>query len=190
MAPVPKSSSPQPVWIAVSVIGSVIFMAILPFLATAIWIFCRDLWWMMATNRSRYLEAEELRKEWNKAAWTEQRRQDIVVCAMRDLIEKEGKPEKKWFLFLELAQRTYFPARKYLPHPAIYVLRGRLWERVKYQLFGIGYFKEPWHIDMNEWNEAMARARGEIDIHIEEFAAVFTLSPPPYALVAGNLLEH
>jgi hypothetical protein len=104
MAPVPKPSSPQPVWIAVSVIGGVLFMAILPFLATGIWIFCRDLWWVMITNRSRYLEAEILRKEWNKAAWTEQRRQDIAICLIRNLIEKEGKPEEKWFLFLELVR--------------------------------------------------------------------------------------
>jgi hypothetical protein len=39
---------------------------------------------------------------------------------------------------------------------------------------------------MNEWNEAMARARGEIDIHLEEYSKAFTLSPPPYALVTGT----
>jgi hypothetical protein len=45
---------------------------------------------------------------------------------------------------------------------------------------------KPCHIKMSEWNEAMARARGEIDIHLAEFAAAFTPSPPPYALVAGT----
>lgn len=44
----------------------------------------------MVTNRPKYLEREKLRKEWNKAASTELRRQAIVKSAMRDLIEKEG----------------------------------------------------------------------------------------------------
>ena len=36
---------------------------------------------------------------------------------------------------------------------------------------------------MNEWNEALARARGEINIHLEEYASMWDLIPPPYALV-------
>jgi hypothetical protein len=58
--------------------------------------------------------------------------------------------------------------------------------QLTYYSFGTGYFKEPWHVDMNEWNEAIARARGEIDIYLEKFAAIMTLAPPPYALVAGT----
>jgi hypothetical protein len=42
---------------------------------------------------------------------------------------------------------------------------------------------------MTEWNEAMARAKGEIDIHLEEYSKAFTSSPPPYALVAGTTAD-
>jgi hypothetical protein len=42
---------------------------------------------------------------------------------------------------------------------------------------------------MNEWNDAMARARGEIDIHLEKYAKAFTLSPPPYALAVETATE-
>ncbi len=41
---------------------------------------------------------------------------------------------------------------------------------------------------MKEWNEAVARARREIDIHLEQFLAIFDLAPPPYALVEGAVL--
>jgi hypothetical protein len=40
---------------------------------------------------------------------------------------------------------------------------------------------------MDEWNEAMATARGEIDIHLEEYASMWREIPPPYALVTGNV---
>ena len=36
----------------------------------------------------------------------------------------------------------------------------------------------------------MARARGEIDIHLQEYARAFPLSPPPYALVMESDIER
>ena len=42
---------------------------------------------------------------------------------------------------------------------------------------------------MNEWNLAVARARGEIDIHLEQFLANLELAPPPYALAEGAVLS-
>jgi hypothetical protein len=89
-------------------------MAILPFLVTAIWIVSRDIWTVMVTNRPKYLEREKLRKEWNKAASTELRRQAIVKSAMRDLIEKEGWSEEKWFLLLELVSEKDLCFRIYI----------------------------------------------------------------------------
>ncbi|KAF2095029.1 hypothetical protein NA57DRAFT_79520 [Rhizodiscina lignyota] len=146
----------------------------------------------MVTNRSRHPEAEKLRKKWNRAAWAEQRRQDIVVPMMRSLVERSGLPEKKWLHFLELTQRTYFPARQHLYHPAIHILRNRMWERVKYELFGTGYFKSPWDIERNEWNEAKARAKGYIHARVHaEYAKAFKWSddsPSAYSVVVDQAL--
>jgi hypothetical protein len=51
--------------------------------------------------------------------------------------------------------------------------------------FGRGYFTN-WVISMDEWNEALARARGEKDVHLEKFSSLLKLAPPPYDLVTNQ----
>ena len=107
MAPVPRSLSPQTTKIVIAVpvvIGSILCILLLPLLACAIWIYCSDLWRTMVTRRSRYLKAEQLRKEWNKAAWAEQRQQYIMLSYLRHIVIKGDEPEEKWFLYSDLVR--------------------------------------------------------------------------------------
>lgn len=90
---------------AIIAIICIIFIAILPFLATAIWIICTDIWRVMVTNRPNYLIREKLRKEWNKEARVEQIRQRTAKEIVRDMIEREGKSEERWFILLKLVSK-------------------------------------------------------------------------------------
>jgi hypothetical protein len=107
MAPVPKSSSLPPAWIAVSVVGCIIVLAGLPFLATAIYLVCYDLLGVIARPRARHLESEKLRKEWNKAARAEQRRQDIVMQAVANLDTEDRRPIQTNYLLFELVSEGF-----------------------------------------------------------------------------------
>ena len=106
MAPLSSSSALIIHIVAVIIaIICIIFIAILPFLATAIWILCTDVWRVMVTNRPNYLIREKLRKEWNKEARVEQIRQRTAKEIVRDMIEREGKSEERWFLLLKLVSK-------------------------------------------------------------------------------------
>lgn len=104
MAPIPSPSGLPPVWIAISVIGAVVFLTTLPFLATAIWLYFKDVWYVMFKDRARYLETAKLRKEWNKAHYIEERRQHIVQIGIGRLILKNNLSEKQWMLLSELVR--------------------------------------------------------------------------------------
>ena len=56
----------------------------------------------MLRNRPRYLNQEKLRKEWNKAALAEQKRQDIAKDIISAMINKERESDEKLILFYEL----------------------------------------------------------------------------------------
>lgn len=57
----------------------------------------------MVTHHVSHLKSEKLRKEWNKAAHLEQRRQDTALSVMRCRVEaKEEASEEAWFLVKEL----------------------------------------------------------------------------------------
>ena len=86
MAPISTSLGLHPVHLAIAIISCVIFMAILPFLAAAIWIIWGNAWGLMVSDRPRYLKGEKLRKEWNKAALAEQNRQERVKDIIRSMI--------------------------------------------------------------------------------------------------------
>ncbi|KIN00095.1 hypothetical protein OIDMADRAFT_29233 [Oidiodendron maius Zn] len=189
MAPILNSSGLQPIHIAIAIISAIIFIAILPFVIAIFWIIATDIWAVMFKDRSRHLKLEKLRKQWNKAGQAERQRQQAVNCLVRDMVERERVSEEKWFLFLELTEMSYFPARRYIYHPIIRIFRNRFWDRVIYQIFKRGYYTHPRQVDINEWNKAMARARGEIDIHLEEYARAFPLIPPPYSLVMESAIE-
>jgi hypothetical protein len=105
MAPISTSSGLQHIVFAIIIISCIIVIATLPFLATAIWIICTDIWRVMVTNRPNYLKREKLRKEWNKEARIEQDRQRAAKCIIRDMVEKERKPEERWFLLLKLVSK-------------------------------------------------------------------------------------
>jgi hypothetical protein len=77
-------------------------MAILPFIITTFWVLWIDIHRMMFKDHNNYLKREELRKEWNKAAQAEQKRQQTVKYIIRDMIERFGESEERWFLLLEL----------------------------------------------------------------------------------------
>ena len=102
MAPILDSSGLQPIHIAIAIISAIIFIAILPFVIVTFWIIATDIWVAMFKDRSRYLKLEKLRKEWNKAAQAEQQRQETVKCLVRDMAEREGVLEERWFLYMEL----------------------------------------------------------------------------------------
>lgn len=44
------------------------------------------------------------------------------------------------------------------------------------------------YIYTTELNKAVARARGEIDVHLTEYTRVFKLGPPPYTAVKRTLI--
>src|ERR1700743_798489 len=102
MAPISNSSGQQPIHIAIAIIGAIIFIAIIPFIIAIFWIVATDIWVMMYKDPSKYLKLEKLRKEWNKAAQAEQQRQETVNCLVRDMADREGVLEERWFLYLEL----------------------------------------------------------------------------------------
>ena len=102
MAPILNSLGLQPIHIAIAIISAIIFIAILPFVIVTFWIIATDIWVAMFKDRSRYLKLEKLRKEWNKAAQAEQQRQETVKCLVRDMAEREGVLEERWFLYMEL----------------------------------------------------------------------------------------
>ena len=106
MAPL-SSSSALIIHIVAAIIAiiCIIFIAILPFLATAIWIICTDIWRVMVTNRPNYLMREKMRKEWNREARVEQVRQRTAKQIVRGMIEREGKSEERWFLLLNLVSK-------------------------------------------------------------------------------------
>jgi hypothetical protein len=60
--------------------------------------------------------------------------------------------------------------------------------------FGTGYFRDPWDIERNEWFEATRRAKGYINIRVqEEYAKAFKWSnesPPPYSVVAPAVADQ
>jgi hypothetical protein len=157
MAPVPSEqglSGMKPAWIAVSVIFSLFFLGISPFLATAIWIYCHEIWVVMIKDRPRFLNLEKLRREWNKAALIEQRRRNVTAHLVNELIQEKGRSDNDYYLLLELVRRlqvrdiqiyahvsiqvhkTYFPARSHIPHVMLLSLY-RLRNKVQYKLQAI-----------------------------------------------------
>lgn len=89
---------------AISIIGGALFVAISPFLVTAICIYCSDIWRFMITKRSMYLEFEMVRRRWNKVALMEQRRRNIAGYLVRELNNDTGKSEEDFFLYLVMAR--------------------------------------------------------------------------------------
>lgn len=102
MAPLSNSSGIQPIHIAAAIISCVIFIVVLPFIITVVWIIWTDIRFAIFKDHPRYLKREKLRKEWNKVAQAEYHRQQTVKCIIRDTIERVGESEERWFLLLEL----------------------------------------------------------------------------------------
>lgn len=102
MAPIANSSALQPLHIVIAIISCIILIIILPLLITAIWVICSDIQYFMFSNRPRYLKQEKLRKEWNKAALAEQKRQEIAKDTIFAMINKERESDEKLALFFEL----------------------------------------------------------------------------------------
>lgn len=102
MAPIPSSSALQPVHIVIAIISCIILTIILPLVITALWVICSDIQYFMLSNRPRYLKQEKLRKEWNKAALAEKKRQEIAKDIIYTTMSKERQSDEKLVLFLEL----------------------------------------------------------------------------------------
>jgi hypothetical protein len=156
MAPVPNSTEgTQTVKAITGGFCGGIALVVLRVLVTTIYIFCYHCWHIFVKDGTRYLEREKFRAKWNRAAYIERRRQDIVEQLIRDLIEKKGYSEEKRWLLLELVrkqsqseirnrkltmyvsqtQRTYFPARKHISHPGIMIFRDHMWDKIEYKLY-------------------------------------------------------
>jgi hypothetical protein len=114
MAPIANSSGLQPLHIVIAIISCIILIISLPLVITAIWVICSDLQSSMFRDRPRYLKQEKLRKEWNKAALAEKKRQEIAKDIIFTKIHKDKESDEKWILFLELVSIK--------PYPRIYML--------------------------------------------------------------------
>ncbi|KAF2103705.1 hypothetical protein NA57DRAFT_50575 [Rhizodiscina lignyota] len=183
-----RNTTAETAGVAILSIGiAVLAIPMLLILATAIAIFCSDCWHIMVKNRSRYLEREKLRAKWNRAAYKERRRQDIITPIVRRLVEEKDYSEEKWFKLLQLTQRTYFPSRRHIHHSAITSLCS-LWERAIWKIFRTGYYKEPWLVDVDEWNSAIDHAQGEPEDHLEEYLETLDFVPPRPDLVGDSSL--
>ena len=114
MAPIANSSGLQPLHMVIAIISCTILIIILPLVITAIWVICSDIQYFMFRDRPRYLKQEKLRKEWNKAALAEQKRQEIAEDIIFTKINTDKESDEKWALFLELVSIK--------PYPGIYML--------------------------------------------------------------------
>jgi hypothetical protein len=84
------------------VVGSLIILAMWPFLATAIYIYLEDIWRNMIRQPENYREWNRLRKEWNKMAAIERRRRFIMSCILDDQVKKLGLSEENRFFYAAL----------------------------------------------------------------------------------------
>jgi hypothetical protein len=82
-------------------------MPIIVFLATSTWILFTRVWSVMVANRSRYLEAEVLRKEWNKQAFIERRLQHIMRCVVFEAVKEQDISVHEWYMLLELVPSKF-----------------------------------------------------------------------------------
>jgi hypothetical protein len=103
-------SFPQPILIFFLVVGGLLLLALLPFLATALWIYFSSLWVYMIKSRSRYLKLNSLRHKWNKTAMEEERRQAIAECWASWHVSDIGQSVEHWLLLRELVRKraVYF----------------------------------------------------------------------------------
>lgn len=99
MTLIASSSGLQPLHIVSAIITGIILLTILLLVMTTIWVICSDLYRFMFSNRPRYLKLEKLRKEWNKAALTEQKRQEIAKDVIFAMIKETGSCEKLVLLY-------------------------------------------------------------------------------------------
>jgi hypothetical protein len=109
MAPIANSSGLQPLHMVIAIISCIFVIIILPLIITAIWVICSDIQYFMFSNRPRYLKQEKLRKEWNKAALAEQKRQEIAKDIIFTMINKNRESDEKLILFLELVSIKPYP---------------------------------------------------------------------------------
>lgn len=108
MAPIDNSSDQKPLPIVIAIISSIVLMIILPLVITAIWVICSDIQYFMLSDRPRYLKQLKLRKEWNKAALAEQKRQQVAKDTIVAMIKRERQSDEKLVLLFELVSiRSY-----------------------------------------------------------------------------------
>ena len=73
------------------IIGSCIaLLSVTPILLTGVYLYVGDIWEELVKNRKRYLEWDRLRKDWNKEAKIEIRRQFIMGFILSDIILRRG----------------------------------------------------------------------------------------------------
>src|ERR1700759_955265 len=74
-------------------VGTPIIVAILTFLLTAIHIYFENIWNLLIRQNVGYREWNRLRKEWNKTAAIERRRQFIMSLYLDHEVKKQGLSE-------------------------------------------------------------------------------------------------
>jgi hypothetical protein len=100
MARTPDQNSVSTAIVTAVIIGSCIaLISIMPIFLTGLYIYIGSIWGVMVTNRTNYLPWNELRKEWNKKAAIEIRRQFIMGLILHDTVRKRGIRSVEWWRY-------------------------------------------------------------------------------------------
>ncbi|KAF2094947.1 hypothetical protein NA57DRAFT_60349 [Rhizodiscina lignyota] len=184
MAPIPNNKPPEWTRIVLGVLGGLIGIPLglmLLFFLVTIFIYLASVL-ALTIGEPNYREWNRLRKEWNKAAAKERRRR-FIWCVLYTVMPKNEKYHGRNVSVTERCLEVnaiYSPTREEIPHPLV-MSAGHLWDRTIYVLFNRGYFANL-VLKPGEWEEAKARATGQLGNEIALFTRVFEKSERQHTL--------
>ncbi|KAI9658054.1 MAG: hypothetical protein M1821_002714 [Bathelium mastoideum] len=166
-----------PVWLSIvlGVAGGVIGSVILPILLTAVYIYLHDIWTFMIKDRESYLQWNRLRKEWNRVAALEKRRQLIMCAILSRECKKRCLTEEARFYYGSLTQdqNNVFPGEK------LDLTSVEAQISMAQSPTDASYYKD-YNIKVKEWKHAKARATGQPGNEMAFFASMMECSNPQH----------